>query len=100
MRTKRIAVVLVLLGMLIPAPTFAQGNVKYTQCMNTFKEKDGIQTGTIIKTAAGEVFETLGSAFSYDKDLISPMCTIIKDRRYYYLLVSGVGKKIMVRRIN
>jgi hypothetical protein len=100
MKTKLIGAVVVALALLSPAPGLTDDNIKYSQCLNTFKEKDGIQTGTIVKMATGEVFETLGSAFSYDKDLNSPLCTIIKDKRHYYLLVSGVGKKILVRRMN
>ncbi|MGE4536942.1 MAG: hypothetical protein AB7D37_07680 [Desulfovibrio sp.] len=100
MKTRLIGAVAVALALLAPAPGLTDDNIKYSQCLNTFKEKDGIQTGTIVKMATGEVFETLGSAFSYDKDLNSPLCTIIKDRRHYYLLVSGVGRKILVRRMN
>ena len=100
MRTRLIGAVVVALALLSPAPGLTDDNIKYSQCLNTFKEKDGIQTGTIVKMATGEVFETLGSAFSYDKDLNSPLCTIIKDRRHYFLLVSGVGRKILVRRMN
>lgn len=100
MRFQLVGSTLIALSLLVPAPGLADDNIKYSQCLNTFKEKDGIQTGTIVKMATGEVFETLGSAFSYDKDLNSPLCTIIKDRRHYYLLVSGVGKKILVRRLN
>jgi len=59
-----------------------------------------IQTGTIVKMATGEVFETMNSAFSYDKDLVSPICTIIKRGRYSYLLVSGISEKIMVKKLN
>ena len=100
MRFHIVGSTLIALSLLVPAPGLADDNIKYSQCLNTFKEKDGIQTGTIVKMATGEVFETLGSAFSYDKDLNSPLCTIIKDRRHYYLLVSGVGRKILVRRMN
>ena len=100
MKTRLIGAVVVALALLSPATGLTDDNIKYSQCLNTFKEKDGIQTGTIVKMATGEVFETLGSAFSYDKDLNSPLCTIIKDRRHYYLLVSGVGRKILVRRMN
>ena len=100
MKTRLIGAVVVALALLSPTPGLADDNIKYSQCLNMFKEKDGIQTGTIVKMATGEVFETLGSAFSYDRDLNSPLCTIIKDRRHYYLLVSGVGKKILVRRMN
>ena len=100
MKTRLIGAVVVALALLSPAPGLTDDNIKYSQCLNTFKEKDGIQTGTIVKMATGEVFETLGSAFSYDKDLNSPLCTIIKDRHHYYLLVNGVGKKILVRRMN
>ncbi|MEA4887789.1 MAG: hypothetical protein VB063_14060 [Bacteroides graminisolvens] len=100
MKTRLIGAVVVALALFSPAPGLTDDNIKYSQCLNTFKEKDGIQTGTIVKMATGEVFETLGSAFSYDKDLNSPLCTIIKDRRHYYLLVSGVGRKILVRRMN
>lgn len=99
MKTRLIGSALVALALLSPAPALADDNVKHSQCLNTFKEKDGIQTGTIINLANGDVFETMGSAFSYDKDLITPMCTIIKDKRFYYLLVSGVSKKVMVKRI-
>ena len=100
MKTRLIGAVVVALALLSPATGLTDDNIKYSQCLNTFKEKDGIQTGTIVKMATGEVFETLGSAFSYDKDLNSPLCTIIKNRRHYYLLVSGVGRKILVRRMN
>ena len=100
MKTRLIGAVVVALALLSPATGLTDDNIKYSQCLNTFKEKDGIQTGTIVKMATGEVFETLGSAFSYDKDLNSPLCTIIKDRRHYFLLVSGVGRKILVRRMN
>ncbi|UJX39278.1 hypothetical protein K9F62_11105 [Desulfovibrio sp. JY] len=100
MKTRLIGAVAVALALLSPATGLTDDKIKYSQCLNTFKEKDGIQTGTIVKMATGEVFETLGSAFSYDKDLNSPLCTIIKDRRHYYLLVSGVGRKILVRRLN
>lgn len=100
MKTRLIGAAAVALALLFPAPGLTDDNIKYSQCLNTFKEKDGIQTGTIVKLATGEVFETLGSAFSYDKDLNSPMCTVIKDKRFYYLLISGIGKKIMARRLN
>jgi hypothetical protein len=90
---------LLTLTLLAPLHCRADDNVKHSQCLNTFKEKDGIQTGTIVNLANGDVFETMGSAFSYDKDLITPMCTIIKDKRFFYLLVSGVSKKVMVKRI-
>ena len=71
MKTRWIGFILVALALLSPLPGHAEGNTKYSQCLNTFKEKDGIQTGTIVKMATGEVFETMGSAFSYDKDLVS-----------------------------
>ena len=100
MKSRHIAVLVATLTLLVPTIVRSEDGIKYSQCMNTFKEKDGIQTGTIVKMATGEVFETLGSAFSYDKDLSTPICTIIKNKRYYYLLVSGVDKKIMVRRLN
>jgi len=100
MKTRWIGLTLVALALLSPLPGHAEGNTKYSQCLNTFKEKDGIQTGTIVKMATGEVFETMSSAFSYDKDLVSPICTIIKSGRYSYLLVSGISKKIMVKRLN
>uniref|UniRef100_I2PWX2 Uncharacterized protein n=1 Tax=Desulfovibrio sp. U5L TaxID=596152 RepID=I2PWX2_9BACT len=87
------------LALFFPASGLADDNVKHSQCLNTFKEKDGIQTGTIINLANGDVFETMGSAFSYDKDLVTPMCTIIKDKRFFYLIVSGVSKKVMIKRI-
>uniref|UniRef100_I2Q6H1 Uncharacterized protein n=1 Tax=Desulfovibrio sp. U5L TaxID=596152 RepID=I2Q6H1_9BACT len=100
MKTKLFCSSLLALALLAPLPCRADDNVKHSQCLNTFKEKDGIQTGTIINLATGEVFETMGSAFSFDKNLVSPMCTIIKDRRFYYILISGVGRKIMVKKVS
>lgn len=100
MNTRFLGTALIALSLLASTLGHADDNVKYSQCTNTFKEKSGIQSGTIIKLSTGEVFETLGSAFSFDKDLISPMCTIIKDKRFYYLLISGIGKKIQARKIN
>jgi len=99
-KTRFLGASLLALTLLVSILGFAGDNIKYSQCLNTFREKDGIQTGTIIKLATGEVFETMGSAFSYDKDLVSPLCSIIKERRYYYLIIVGVGKKIMVRRLS
>lgn len=100
MKTKFITSSIILLGMFLSSTGHTDDNIKYSQCLNIFKEKDGIQTGTIIKMANGEVFETLSSAFSYDRNLVSPLCSIIKYKRYYYILVSGVDKKILSKKLN
>ena len=53
MKTRLIGVAVVALALLSPAPGLTDDNIKYSQCLNTFKEKDGIQTGTIVKLATG-----------------------------------------------
>lgn len=100
MKTKFITSSIILLGMFLSSTGYTDDNIKYSQCLNIFNEKDGIQTGTIIKMANGEVFETLSSSFSYDRNLVSPLCSIIKYKRYYYILISGVDKKILAKKIN
>ena len=100
MKTKFITSGVITLWMFLSSTGHADDNIKYSQCLNIFKEKDGIQTGTIIKMANGEVFETLSSAFNYDKNLVSPLCSIIKSKRYYYILVSGVDKKVLAKKLN
>lgn len=89
-----------MLGMFLSSTGHADDNIKYSQCLNIFKEKDGIRTGTIIKMANGEVFETLSSTFNYDRNIVGPSCSIIKNKRYYYILVGGVDKKILAKKLN
>lgn len=100
MKTKFITSGVIMLGMFLSSTGRADDNIKYSQCLNIFKEKDGIQTGTIIKMANGEVYETLSSTFNYDRNLVGPLCSIIKNKRYYYILVSGVDKKILAKKLN
>jgi len=88
------------LAMTVPtAATAADSNIKYSQCLNTFTEKDGIRSGTIVTLATGEVLETLEGCYRNDHDLISPICSLIKDGRRDYLMVSGAGKKILCKRL-
>jgi hypothetical protein len=100
MKFKIIYSVFITFTILLISRGYAGDNIKYSQCLNKFKEKDGIQTGSIIKMTTGEVFETLSSSFSYDKNLVSPLCSIIKYKRYYYILIGGVDKKILAKKLN
>lgn len=100
MKTRLIGIALGACVILSPALGHGEDAIKYTQCINTFKAKDGIQTGTIIKTMTGDVFETLESSFNFETDLTGPVCSILKKGRYNYILISGVGRKILAKRLN
>jgi len=99
MKTTLIGFALGACVLLSPALGHGEDAIKYTQCINSFKAKDGIQTGTIITTMTGEVLETLESSFNFETNLTGPVCTIMKKGRYYYILISGVGRKILAKRL-
>lgn len=85
--------------LMIPVNSHSQQLDKYTQLTDTITKADGIRSGMILHTMHGEMYKSLCSYYSLEKDLNGPLATVLKKGNKYILNISGISKPIYCKKI-